>query len=220
MIVMPPGKGFAMPLAKLFRCVRCCPIPCQDVPHTSVDERAAGPQEIVHTARCIMSIPFSRGQPQAELSPGAGARNAPYAFTSQKQQPPNVHVGQMQQVRRESRSITKQVTLILLHTPPMASSSSHTHPPVAKAHVHASDHHDEVAERPSRRSQLTTKYVNMLLALDKIPGLHNIFASFFVWILLAGFVLFPGTFTSLQNQAAVSGGAVGKVLNTVAHVPL
>ena len=68
---------------------------------------------------------------------------------------------------------------------------------------------------------MMTKYVNMLLALDKIPGFHNLLASFFVWILLAGFVLFPGTFTSLQNQASVNGGAVGKeVLNTVAHVPL
>jgi hypothetical protein len=72
-----------------------------------------------------------------------------------------------------------------------------------------------------RVGQMATKYVNMLLALDKISGFHNILASFFVWILLAGFVLFPGTFTSLQNQKVITGSDVGKkVLNTVAHVPL
>ncbi|KAG6828792.1 hypothetical protein H0H92_006731 [Tricholoma furcatifolium] len=71
-------------------------------------------------------------------------------------------------------------------------------------------------------SQMHTKYVNMLLALDTIPRMDNILASFFTWILLAGFILFPGTFTSLQNsQSAIANGEVGKeVLKAVAHVPL
>lgn len=63
--------------------------------------------------------------------------------------------------------------------------------------------------------------MNMLLALDSIPRLHNMMASFFTWILLAGFVLFPGTFTSLRNAQADISSEVGKeVLNAVAHVPL
>ena len=67
---------------------------------------------------------------------------------------------------------------------------------------------------------MDTQYVNMLLALDSIPRLHNMLAGFFTWVLLAGFVLFPGTFTSLQN-ANVQAGEVGeKVLGAVAHVPL
>jgi hypothetical protein len=44
--------------------------------------------------------------------------------------------------------------------------------------------------------------MNMLLSLDTIPRLHNILASFFGWIILAGFTIFPGTFTGfakLQN---------------------
>jgi hypothetical protein len=45
-----------------------------------------------------------------------------------------------------------------------------------------------------------TRYMNMLLALDDIPPLFNLMASFFTWILLAGFVLFPGTFASWKNQ--------------------
>ncbi|KAG6911022.1 hypothetical protein DXG01_005438 [Tephrocybe rancida] len=70
-------------------------------------------------------------------------------------------------------------------------------------------------------SQIDTKYVNMLLALDSIPRLHNMMASFFTWILLAGFVLFPGTFTSLQNtQSSITNEAGREVLNAVAHVPL
>lgn len=39
----------------------------------------------------------------------------------------------------------------------------------------------------------------MLLSFDKIPRLHNVLSSFFVWILLVGFIVFPGTFTSLQK---------------------
>lgn len=63
--------------------------------------------------------------------------------------------------------------------------------------------------------------MNMLLALDSIPRLHNLLASFFTWILLAGFVLFPGTFTSLRNAQVTSSSAVGKeVLEAVSHVPL
>jgi uncharacterized membrane protein len=38
--------------------------------------------------------------------------------------------------------------------------------------------------------------MNMLLSLDRIPRMHNILVSFFVWILLAGFVIIPGSFTS------------------------
>jgi hypothetical protein len=46
-------------------------------------------------------------------------------------------------------------------------------------------------------------------------------ASFFTWILLAGFVLFPGTFTSLQEANGEGLGSVGAaVLGSIAHLPL
>lgn len=64
-----------------------------------------------------------------------------------------------------------------------------------------------------------TQYMRMLLAMDKIPRIHNLAASFFTWILLAGFVLFPGTFTSLRNEQGSSAVAKG-VLNVVNHVSL
>jgi len=61
--------------------------------------------------------------------------------------------------------------------------------------------------------------MNMLLALDSIPRLHNLMAAFFTWILLAGFVLLPGTFTSLQRDDELNE-TEAQVLNAVKHVPL
>ncbi|KAJ7253463.1 hypothetical protein C8J57DRAFT_1076705 [Mycena rebaudengoi] len=63
-----------------------------------------------------------------------------------------------------------------------------------------------------------TKYVNMLLALDSIPPLYNILASFFTWILLAGFVLFPGTFTNLKDNP--SGQLGGLAADVIQHLSL
>jgi hypothetical protein len=68
---------------------------------------------------------------------------------------------------------------------------------------------------PSSRSQ----YMQMLLALDDIPMIYNLSASFFTWILLAGFILFPGTFTSLQTVDLGSGlGAA--LVNRIVNLPL
>ncbi|KDN45854.1 hypothetical protein RSAG8_04687, partial [Rhizoctonia solani AG-8 WAC10335] len=49
-----------------------------------------------------------------------------------------------------------------------------------------------------RRPSANTRYMNMLLELDAVPRFHNMLASFFTWVLLAGFVIFPGTFASIQ----------------------
>lgn len=43
-------------------------------------------------------------------------------------------------------------------------------------------------------------YMDMLLSLDKIPRLHNILVTFFTWLLLVGFVLLPGSFTSAERR--------------------
>ena len=68
-------------------------------------------------------------------------------------------------------------------------------------------------------SQMDTQYVNMLLALDDIPKLHNMLAKFFNWILLAGFILFPGTFTSLKNLGG-SGQVEQQLVHAVTSIPL
>ncbi|KAF7370568.1 hypothetical protein MSAN_00689200 [Mycena sanguinolenta] len=72
---------------------------------------------------------------------------------------------------------------------------------------------------PAHASQMDTRYVRMLLAIDDIPSVYNILANFFTWILLAGFVLFPGTFTSLQQNSQLSAIGVTAV-NVVKHVTL
>ena len=41
----------------------------------------------------------------------------------------------------------------------------------------------------------------MLLGLDHVSPLHNILASACVWILLAGYIVFPATFNSLQMSS-------------------
>lgn len=45
-----------------------------------------------------------------------------------------------------------------------------------------------------------TKYMQMLLHLDRIPRIYNFLAGLFTWILLASFLVIPGTFTSFKNS--------------------
>ncbi|KAF9450368.1 hypothetical protein P691DRAFT_615808, partial [Macrolepiota fuliginosa MF-IS2] len=68
---------------------------------------------------------------------------------------------------------------------------------------------------PSSRS----RYMKMLLAIDDIPTLYNLLASFFTWILLAGFILFPGTFTHLQSLN-LGNGAGASLVELIVHLPL
>lgn len=66
----------------------------------------------------------------------------------------------------------------------------------------------------------------MLLSLDRIPRLHNILASFFTWILLAGYIVFPATFTSLsdntrlQDHSQDANAIEKKILEGVRNAPL
>jgi hypothetical protein len=59
--------------------------------------------------------------------------------------------------------------------------------------------------------------MGMLLHLDNIPRLHNILAAVFTWILLAGFLVIPGTFTSFKNSAAFKDGNSNAVEGTILH---
>ena len=68
-----------------------------------------------------------------------------------------------------------------------------------------------------------TQYMRMLLQLDKIPELHNILAGIFTWLLLAGYIVLPGAFTSLSNSKVLADGAgkAGKmVVKAVQNLPL
>lgn len=76
-----------------------------------------------------------------------------------------------------------------------------------------------------RENTLQTRYMEMLLSLDKIPRLHNILAAFFGWVLLAGFVVFPGTFTSIRDlsdnpELEDESPTASTVLSHVQNLPL
>ncbi|KAG1768932.1 hypothetical protein EV702DRAFT_1143639 [Suillus placidus] len=89
-------------------------------------------------------------------------------------------------------------------------------PPIPAKQLHHTTQRPPLPNMPAGYTQ--TRYVNMLLALDDIPQMFHIMASFFTWILLAGFVLFPGTFTSLQQQQL--NGVEAQLLNVVSNIPL
>ncbi|PHH69064.1 hypothetical protein CDD82_99 [Ophiocordyceps australis] len=104
------------------------------------------------------------------------------------------------------------------------------------------DHHGchpneaTASQKPSlaRSDSAHSRYVHMLLDQDDIPALHNILASVFVWLLLAGFLVFPGTFTSiryslerqgddgaaLQDDGDWNAQTKHKILNSINNVPL
>ncbi|KAK1247023.1 hypothetical protein MKX08_000825 [Trichoderma sp. CBMAI-0020] len=71
-----------------------------------------------------------------------------------------------------------------------------------------------------------SRYVQMLLHQDEIPLVHNILAAAFVWLLLAGFLVFPGTFTSLQksveaNDSNTLGDQAAKlIVRSIKNIPL
>lgn len=76
-----------------------------------------------------------------------------------------------------------------------------------------------------RNDTVQSRYTEMLLNLDTIPRLHNIYASFFTWLMLAGYVVFPGTFTSLSDlsddsDTAERSALASQVLARVKNVPL
>jgi hypothetical protein len=116
-------------------------------------------------------------------------------------------------------------------------STSRLTEPTKTHHIHLPNilHHNDhepasitpVATRPTgiqRANSGHTRYMRMLLALDTIPRLHNILAAFFTWILLAGFVIFPGTFTSLDSlsdsDAIKNNSAASEIFKSVKNVPL
>ncbi|KAJ6109864.1 hypothetical protein N7486_002099 [Penicillium sp. IBT 16267x] len=72
---------------------------------------------------------------------------------------------------------------------------------------------------------LETRYVRMMVEADRIPWQYNLMASAAHWILLAGYLVVPGTFTSLQVSdevhSSLSGNKAGAlILSTIQNPPL
>ncbi|KAL4960575.1 uncharacterized protein BDV14DRAFT_182293 [Aspergillus stella-maris] len=67
---------------------------------------------------------------------------------------------------------------------------------------------------------LETAYVRMLLELQDIHWGYNALASFAGWTLLAGYLVIPGTFTSLQKSESLQENVGNAVLKTIQNPPL
>jgi hypothetical protein len=84
----------------------------------------------------------------------------------------------------------------------------------------------EKPQRPDlqrRRTTARTRYIDMLLGLDHVSPFHNILASLSVWILLAGYIVFPATFNKLQKgkfDDKADSDLEQHALDTVRNVPL
>jgi hypothetical protein len=68
----------------------------------------------------------------------------------------------------------------------------------------AADHQEE----PSTG----TPYMVKATEATQAPAWDNIRAAFFSWLTLAGYIVFPGTFTSLQTSQALAGNSTGKFI--------
>ncbi|KAF7588274.1 hypothetical protein BBP40_005928 [Aspergillus hancockii] len=74
-------------------------------------------------------------------------------------------------------------------------------------------------------AQLNTRYLEMLVELDNMWWVYNLAASIAHWVLLAGYLVIPGTFTSLgrsnEVEKTLQGNGAGEaILGTIQNPPL
>jgi hypothetical protein len=60
---------------------------------------------------------------------------------------------------------------------------------------------------------LSSCYLDMLVKVNETLFIRNLFASFFTWLLLASYIVFPRAFTSLNKAKALN--KLGNVRKTV-----
>ncbi|CAO2651458.1 Nn.00g040280.m01.CDS01 [Neocucurbitaria sp. VM-36] len=109
-------------------------------------------------------------------------------------------------------------------------SQSSTRPPVQRNASITSNPPKPIQDKPQRpplsrrHTTARTRYIDMLLGLDSVSPTHNILASLSVWILLAGYIVFPATFSKLQKDSSIDDKADTNIkqhaLRTVRNVPL
>lgn len=103
-----------------------------------------------------------------------------------------------QGTKRQSSTLKRSPTLSSPTSPNKVSFPHPSNPTSGGIHENVGPARPYLARVPS----VQTRYMEMLLHLDEIPRLHNILAALFTWILLAGFLIVPGTFTSFKNSSA------------------
>ncbi|KAF9882875.1 hypothetical protein FE257_004932 [Aspergillus nanangensis] len=67
---------------------------------------------------------------------------------------------------------------------------------------------------------IQSQYVDILLEMEQIPLVYNMAASICTWLVLAGFLIFPGTFTTLRESSFIEDTAGGVIYRAVQHIPL
>lgn len=74
---------------------------------------------------------------------------------------------------------------------------------------------------PSEKQTEQTPYMIMSIQANLAPRRYTINAAFFLWLILAGYLVLPPTFTSLQSSNALGGSKGGQMLqSTVQNVQL
>ena len=71
---------------------------------------------------------------------------------------------------------------------------------------------EEVEHDPQATSTTETPYMAKSTQANQAPTWDNIRAAFFSWLTLAGYVVFPGTFTSLKTSQTLAGSTGGRII--------
>jgi hypothetical protein len=70
-------------------------------------------------------------------------------------------------------------------------------------------------------SSTPTPYMAKSIQANEAPVWDNFRAAIFSWLTLAGYVVFPGTFTSLRNSQSLANNNSGKIIqDAVKNLPL
>src|SRR5436853_7935810 len=68
---------------------------------------------------------------------------------------------------------------------------------------------------------MKTDYMIISVQANEVRLTYNLLAAGFTWIILAGFIFFPGTFTSLKNSDSLGESEGGKIVQlAVQKIPL
>lgn len=91
--------------------------------------------------------------------------------------------------------------------------------------AHQSSNRPVAPENGLHYESLESRYIRMIIEADEISWQHNVFASAAHWTLLAGYLVIPGTFTSLQKSDAIQSGLIENkagelILSTIQNPPL
>jgi hypothetical protein len=74
---------------------------------------------------------------------------------------------------------------------------------------------------PDGPSQIQTPYMIMSIQANEARPWYNVCAGVCAWLTLAGYVVLPSTFTSLQRSGSLNGTKEGRIIqSTVRNLPL